>query len=206
MQRITRLLSGPPTRGRWGALAILGALTVSALLLVAQVGIAGGHLPDLVVEASTDGPLGRGDYREINANGLDKQRFYRESIDAQGRHSETYRENGQVRPINAGVRRWLADIARMSVRPPAPVLPQFDIRTDYKALVDRIAADPAVVARLGTPVIATAAVVNGNVRVDGVNGDADIRIPLRGPKGQAMVAVQAQMKDRSWSLRSVEVE
>jgi len=206
MQRITRLLAGPPSRGRRGALAVLGALTVAGALLIAQIGIAG-RLPDLEVESSTAGALAPGDYRQITANGADRLRFYRESIDAQGHRSEVYREDGEDKPIDAGVRRWLAQIARQSVAPPPqPAEPGIGDRPESRALVALIAAQPAVVARLGTPAVVTSRPVNGNLQLDGAGGSADLRIELRGPRGQAVVAVEADMTERNWTLRRLELE
>jgi len=118
LQRITRLLSGPPAPGRGGAFTMLGTLALSATLLVAQVGLTGSRFPDLHVRASTGGLLGPGDFREIRAR--DKQRFYRASLDAQGRLIEVYQENGRARPIDAGVRRWLDEVSCMSLLPPEP--------------------------------------------------------------------------------------
>jgi beta-lactamase regulating signal transducer with metallopeptidase domain len=206
MQRITRLLSGPPSRGRWGALAVLGALAVSGLLLITQVGLAGGRFPDLEVSASTAGPLGPGDYREIKAGGLDKQRFYRESLDARGRRTEMYEEDGKARPIDAGVRHWIAEVGRLSVTPPPEAPPYVTVSPEHKALVALIAADRGVVARLGTPVVATSRPVNGTLRIDGAEGDADIRIELSGPKGRAMAAVEADYKNRIWTLQRVDLQ
>lgn len=205
MKRIARLLSGPPSRGRWGALALLGALSASALVLVSHSGAAG-ILPDLVVEASTPGELGRGDYRQITANGLDKQRFYRVSVDGQGRRSETYSENGAVRPIDAGVRRWIADVSRLSVAPHHPA-PRLADLPEHQALVAQIVRHPAVIARLGTPAAPTPRQIDGIIRIeDGRHGEADIRIELGGPNGQALVAVEARMRDRSWHLDQVAVQ
>lgn len=207
MQRITRLLSGPPSRGRWRSLAIFGALTVSGALVLTQMGLAGG-LPDLQVEASTDGVLGPGDYRQISANGVDRQRFYRESIDSAGRRTELYREDGAPRPITADVRRWIAGVSRLRAAPPPPVVPVMENLAEYRALIARIAGHPDVVARLGTPAVATSRPVDGNVRLDQGEGEgeADIRIELSGPRGRAIVAVEAEMTGRAWTLRSLQVE
>jgi beta-lactamase regulating signal transducer with metallopeptidase domain len=109
-QRILRLLSGTPSRRRWGALAGLGVVAVSGVFLVTLIGVGGGRLPDLRIESSTAGVLGPGDYREIIANGDDKLRFYRASVDAQGRLTEVYQEDRRVRPIDAGVRTWLTQV------------------------------------------------------------------------------------------------
>ena len=205
MNRITRLLSGPPSRGRWGALAFLGALTVSCAVLVAQIGAAGG-LPDLLVEASTPGELGPGDYRQITANGVDQQRFYRVSLDRQGRRTEIYREDGAVRPIDPAVRRWIAGIERMSVPPPRPALADVRDRPEHRALMALVASHPDVVARLGSPVVASSAYPNGTIRLNGAQGDADIELELSGPRGRAEVAVEAEMNDRVWTLHSVELQ
>lgn len=207
MKRITRLLSGPPSRGRWGALASLGALSIAGLVLITQVGAAG--LPDLAVESSTAGELGPGDYRQISANGLDKQRFYRVSLDAQGRRTETYRENGEARPIDAGVRRWIAEVTRLGV-PPAPPAPppppDVNDMPEHRALVALIARHPGVVARVGTPAAATSRPVNGHVSLTGSEGEADIEIELGGPRGRATFAVEAEMHDGAWRLNSIEAQ
>jgi beta-lactamase regulating signal transducer with metallopeptidase domain len=204
MKRITRLLSGPPSRGRWGALASLGALSIAGLVLITQVGAAGLH--DLNVESSTAGELRPGDYRQITANGLDKQRFYRVSLDAQGRRSETYQENGEARPIDAGVRRWIAEVTRLGVPPAPPALPDVNDMPEHRALVALIARHPDVAARVGTPAAATSRPVNGNVSLTGSEGDADIEIELGGPRGRATFAVEAQMHEGAWRLDSVEAQ
>ncbi len=211
LQRIARLLSGPPSRGRWGALAVLGALTVLGVLLITQLGMEGSRLPDLQVKSSTDGVLGPGHYREITANGPDRLRYFRESIDAQGRRTEVYQEDGQVRLIDADVRRWVAEVSSPSIAPipaipPIPSFPEMDDRAEFKALVTLIASHRDVVALLGTPVVLTDKAVNGNVRLDDTDGDANIRIELSGPKGRAVVAVEAEMANRIWTLRSIDVQ
>ena len=204
LQRVSRLLSGRPSRGRWGGWAALAAFAVSGALLLTQVGLAGGRLPDLQVRASTEGVLGPGDFREIAAGGVDKQRFYRETIDLEGRRTETYWENGRVRPIDAGVRRWIAGVSRLAGTPPPPhPSPVFD-PAEYPALLALAAAHPAVVARLGSPAVATARPVAGSIRVTGGDGEADLRVPMRGPRGEAMVAIEAELRSGAWTLRRVE--
>jgi beta-lactamase regulating signal transducer with metallopeptidase domain len=204
MQRISRLLTGPPSRGRWGALAALGALSVASLLVLTQIGLAGGGLPDLQVTASTDGPLGPGDYREVAANGIDKSRWYRISLDEKGRPTEQYRENGKDRPITADARRWLAEIDRLSTVPAHPAPPSIEDMPEARALLARISAHPNVVARVGTPAAATSAPVNGNIRISGAEGDADIEIEFQGPKGRSVFTVEGEMKQRVWTLSQVE--
>jgi beta-lactamase regulating signal transducer with metallopeptidase domain len=210
MQRVTRLLSGPPSRGRWGALAVLGALTVSGVVLITQVGIAGGRFPELQVTGSTAGPLGPGDYREIKAQGLDKQRYYRISLDARGRATEAYEENGEARPLDGNARRWIDRVTKMAAAPPVhpqiPPHPTMEAMPEHQALIAAIAAHPSVVAAIGVPATPTNKPVNGNIRLTGADGDADIHIEMRGPKGTAIVAVEAEMKNRVWDLQQVAVQ
>jgi len=121
LQRVTRLIGAPPQRLRSGALAALGALTIAGVLLTAQVGVGGGQPHDLVYESSTTGDLGPGDFREITASENGRQRWYRASMDAQGRLTEIYREDGQVRPIDAETRAWIARVTHLELAAtPAP--------------------------------------------------------------------------------------
>jgi beta-lactamase regulating signal transducer with metallopeptidase domain len=205
MQRVTRLISGPPSRGRWGALALLGALTVSGAFLVTQIALAGGRFPDLEVTASTTGTLSPGDYREIKAQGIDKQRYYRESIDAQGRRTEMYEENGEPHAIDASVKSWIAGVSKLSL-PPMPVERQAYETPESRALFALIAVHPDVVARVGNAAAPTFRPINGNLRLSGPEGDADISIEMRGAKGQAVFAVRADMHDRVWTVRSLSAE
>lgn len=213
MQRITRLLSGPPSRGRWGAIAILGALTVSGLLLLTQVGVAGGRLPNLNVRSSTAGALGPGDYREITASGVDKVRYYRASVDAQGKLSQVYKEDGKAREIDAGIERWIEQVSRMTVAPtPAeiarlheiPDAARIEVRPEVKTLFALVAAHPNVVARLGTPATVTSRPIGGNIRLDDAGGEADIAIEMRGPKGSAMIDVEGDLRNRLWTFKRVD--
>lgn len=110
LQRITRLLAAPSSNPHWRVPAFLGALTIFGALLLTQVGMGGGQLPDLQVSASTSGELGPGDFRQITANENGVVRVYRLRVDAHGALRETYTVNGQERPIDADVRAWLATV------------------------------------------------------------------------------------------------
>jgi hypothetical protein len=204
--RITRLLSGPPTPGRGGALATLGVVALAGALVAMQVGLAGGRFPELHVRASTEGPLGPGDFREIRAHGVDGQRFYRVSLDRRGLISEAYEENGRARPIDASVRRWLDQVASMGLPPGEPRHPAAPDHPEVPALVGLVTTRPEVVARLGTPVVATPRPIDGTVRRSGADGGADVRIELRGPRGSATAAVKADLRDGAWTLRRVAVQ
>jgi hypothetical protein len=157
------------------------------------------------VRASTDGSLGPGDYREISAG--DRQRFYRVSVDAAGKRSETYTEAGVARPIDASIRNWIDEHSKPPVIPPAPVIPRIEDRPEFGALIAALGARSEIAARLGSPVAMTSKQVDGTIRLDDSgNGAADVHIELSGPKGRATVAVVADMRKRVWSLRSVAVQ
>lgn len=123
MTRITRLLSTPPARrGRWAPLAI-ALLLGSGVVLATQLDPARHQAPDVRIESSTDGTLRPGDFRRITATGLDKRREYEANVGADGAIAETYRENGEARPIDADVRTWIDEVSRLSVPPPPPLPP-----------------------------------------------------------------------------------
>lgn len=227
MQRITRLLSTPPTRGRWGARAGLVVLVASGALLASQVGITGHGQPGVRIQSSTDGVLRPGDVREITATGSGTQRYYRGSVDADGRLVEVYKQDGQVRPLDADARRWVAGVVRLSV-PPAPPLPPLppappsiaDLPVPppppappevaetavFQSLLRVVAADPAVIARLGSPVVMASNDVGGSIDIGPRDADVDVTFALRGPKGRADVHVDAQLDDGAWSMDAVDFE
>ena len=219
MQRITRLLTAPPTRGGWAVRIALGAVLTTGAVTAAQVGLAGNWRPDLHVHATTDGPLRPGDMREITANGVDGQRYYRESIDAQGRRTEIYEKDGQPRPIDAGVRRWLTEIDRMSVpplpppAPPAPpippvppVAPRITDLVEFKALMQLVAADPKAIAKVGSVAQVRGNAIDGRISIDGKTGDADLRFDIEGPKGHAKAEVEATLTNGRWHLDDLDVQ
>ncbi len=201
VRRVRRLLCRPPSQGRRGALALLGAITVAAALPLAQLGLTGCHPPERHVQASTAGALGPGDYRQITTNGPDGQRFYRASVDAQGRLSEVYREDGQDRPIDAGVRRWIA--ANTPPEDLAPEGPGLEELPEVRALLELVAVHSDVVARLGAHALATPGSLVGNLRLREHDGEADVRVELDGPRGRATLAIEAHWDGRSWTLQRV---
>jgi len=81
-------------------------------------------------------------------------------------------------------------------------------RPEFQSLIAGIAAHPAVVAKLGSPARALTMTPNGevSVRTDGIDGDASLEIPMRGPKGSATVIVEARMHDRRWTYQRVDVQ
>ena len=229
MQRITRLLSGAPTRARWRATAGLAILLVSSTLLAMQMDGSSRHLPNLHITSSTTGPLHPGDYRDIIANGLDMQRYYRISMDKQGRVSELYQENQQTKSIDGKVRAWLSDVGSLVPPPPPPPLPALpappappslaDIpappeppaitdSAEFKDLMRMLAADQRVSAQLGSPLEVATETVHGSINLDddgAASGDADLSLVLSGPKGHAQVTFSGERSGGVWRLATLDI-
>ena len=229
MQRITRLLSGNTPRARWrlplAALILLG----SSSLLATQVGVTGHALPGITIRSTTDGVLGPGDTREVTANGLDKTRYYFASVNRNGELSEVYREDGKPRAIDAAARRWISEVDRLSVPPPAPPAPpapppmaslpapptppplppapppppELADSAVFKAIVRLVAADPGVIARLGSPIAVLPKPVDGRIDINGNEGNAQLDFIASGPNGRVRVSASARMEHGAWLLEVV---
>jgi hypothetical protein len=221
MQRITRLVSGPPSRGTWGTRAGIVLVLAVGTLVAAQVGMAGSGRSGLHIRSTTDGALGPGDMREITARGIDGDRYYRADVDAKGQRVEVYTRDGKPAPIDAGVRAWLAEIDRLSMPPPPPPPPplppqvpppppapppppQITDSVAFQSLLRRVAVEPAVVARVGTPVAMASNAVDGSISIrddtGASHGDADVSFVVKGPKGRATVDVEATLQNGAWTV------
>ena len=75
----------------------------------------------------------------------------------------------------------------------------------YKTAVARAKANPEVVAALGTP-IEEGMFVSGKTNVDGSSGEADLTIPISGPKGKAKIYAIATKRAGRWNYTTLEVE
>lgn len=75
----------------------------------------------------------------------------------------------------------------------------------YKVAVQRALESPVVQARLGTP-IRVGRFTRGSVNLNGSSGNADLNIPLHGPKADAMIAVIAKKSAGLWTFDTLEVE
>lgn len=232
MQRIARLLaSGPPSRHAGKAHPGLMLLIATGVLALSWVGLAAHRTPDLRIQSTTDGQLGPGDVREITANGLDKKRYYRANVDAQGQRIEAYEENGQPRPITAEVRRWLTDVERLSTPPsppppppppslphnltppapppppPAPRPPELHKSPEFQALLSQLRTDPRIVSSLGSPVAMTADALKGRLFLGrDKSGNADLSFGLRGPRSAGRVTVSATLQQGQWTVQRVDVQ
>jgi hypothetical protein len=75
----------------------------------------------------------------------------------------------------------------------------------YKTAVARAKANPEVVAALGTP-IEEGMFVSGKTNVEGSSGEADLTIPISGPKGKAKIYAIATKHAGRWSYSTLTVE
>ena len=75
----------------------------------------------------------------------------------------------------------------------------------YKEALARARAEPAVIEALGTP-IRDGMFVSGKTNANGASGDADLAIPISGPKGKATLYVVATKSTGSWDFSSLVVE
>ena len=74
----------------------------------------------------------------------------------------------------------------------------------YKQAVAQARANPTVVEKLGTP-IQEGYFVTGNINVQSDSGDADLQIPISGPKGKAVVHAVARKSAGKWEYSRLTV-
>ena len=75
----------------------------------------------------------------------------------------------------------------------------------YTEAMRRAQASPQVTARLGSPIEA-GWFISGNVSIKNETGEAHLSIPIHGPRGGAMLYVDASRKSNNWSYTRLEVE
>jgi hypothetical protein len=75
----------------------------------------------------------------------------------------------------------------------------------YKIAVARAKSDQRVVAALGTP-IKEGMFSSGKTNVTGPSGEADIAIPISGPKGKATIYAVATKSEGRWSFSKLDVK
>jgi len=74
----------------------------------------------------------------------------------------------------------------------------------YKQAVARARANPTVVEKLGTP-ITEGYFVSGNINVQNDSGNADLQIPISGPKGKAVIYAVASKRAGQWEYSRLTV-
>jgi Cytochrome oxidase complex assembly protein 1 len=75
----------------------------------------------------------------------------------------------------------------------------------YKDALAKAKAEPAVIEALGSP-IQDGMFVSGNTKVDGGSGEANLAIPISGPKGKGTLYVVAIKSVGFWNYSSLVVE
>ncbi|HYX68348.1 MAG TPA: cytochrome c oxidase assembly factor 1 family protein [Terriglobales bacterium] len=75
----------------------------------------------------------------------------------------------------------------------------------YQQALAKANANPEVVVRLGQP-IKPGWMVSGSINVSGPTGDADLAIPVSGPKGKGTIYAVAKKSAGEWTFSRLEVE
>jgi hypothetical protein len=74
----------------------------------------------------------------------------------------------------------------------------------YQTATARAKAHPAVIEHLGQP-IEPGWLVQGRIEVSGREGEADLGIPIRGPRAEGEISVVAQKRAGNWTYEVLEV-
>ncbi|HEY2614470.1 MAG TPA: cytochrome c oxidase assembly factor 1 family protein [Chthoniobacterales bacterium] len=75
----------------------------------------------------------------------------------------------------------------------------------YKTALARARSDPRVTSSLGSP-IEPGFLISGNANVNGASGQADLSIPISGPKGKGTIYVVATKQAGEWTYTKLIVE
>ena len=74
----------------------------------------------------------------------------------------------------------------------------------YKQALARAQSSPTVIEAMGTPIEA-GMFLSGNINVQNASGNADINIPISGPKGKAVIHAVATKEGGVWSFTTLNV-
>ncbi len=75
----------------------------------------------------------------------------------------------------------------------------------YKDALARAQVHPSVIEALGSP-IKEGFLVSGNTNVNGASGEANLSIPISGPKGKGTIYVEAKKSLGRWNYSGLTVE
>lgn len=75
----------------------------------------------------------------------------------------------------------------------------------YAQAMARAQANPQVLDRIGQPLKA-AWLVSGSIQVHGSSGEANLSIPISGPKGKGTIFVAARRSAGAWQFDTLQVE
>lgn len=74
----------------------------------------------------------------------------------------------------------------------------------YKLALDKVVSNPEVVEALGSP-IQEGFFVTGSIKVSGTSGNADLSIPISGPKGEGTIYLEASKSEGVWTFSKLSV-
>jgi hypothetical protein len=205
-RRVARLVGASTPAGlRWsmavGAIALLfgGGVLASRASVAAPPLLAAAAAP----AASAD-PWWTtvGDSMRLRVRGNDGHlREYHAWRGMFGEHHETWRVDGTLQPVDAEVHRWVAAhhaeaalVPVPSAPPPLPTLPRPRETAAFKALAELLAADPAAVRELGSPVAVQEDC--GPCRID--DDRVELTLTAHGPKGDARVHAEGRLVAGAW--------
>lgn len=75
----------------------------------------------------------------------------------------------------------------------------------YKTAVQRAEESPLVTEKIGHP-IQVGWFTSGNMNVSGDSGNADLSIPISGPRGKGHIEVSAKKEHGKWTYQTLEVD
>ncbi|MDC8002694.1 cytochrome c oxidase assembly factor Coa1 family protein [Aureisphaera galaxeae] len=74
----------------------------------------------------------------------------------------------------------------------------------YKDALDAASTHPQVIELLGEP-LESHGMMSGNISYSNGGGEADIDIPIRGPKGEAVISVEGEGRGDNWTYDKMKV-
>ncbi|GGI56480.1 cytochrome c oxidase assembly factor Coa1 family protein [Winogradskyella haliclonae] len=81
----------------------------------------------------------------------------------------------------------------------------FTSSTPYKYAIEQASANEKVISILGEP-IEKDGIMNGNITLNGDDGEADFKIPIKGPKAEARIVVVAIKTNGDWTYERLFVQ
>lgn len=75
----------------------------------------------------------------------------------------------------------------------------------YQEALARAGRNPEVVSRIGEP-LKPGRVLQGRINVSGSTGNANMNIPVTGPRGKATIVLDARKVDGAWVFRTLYVQ
>ena len=81
----------------------------------------------------------------------------------------------------------------------------FTSSTPYKYAMEQTTINDTVISLLGEP-IETNGIMQGNISLNNDDGEADFKIPIKGPKGEARIVIVATKSYGDWTYEELYVQ